>query len=402
MLTSLALIFLAGLAFAALCQAIKIPRIIGMLLTGILLGPYVLNLFNESILNESDDLRQMALVIVLIKAGLSLNLDDLKRVGRPALLMSFLPALLEIAAFIIFAPYILGITRIEAAIMGAVLGAVSPAVVIPRMVDLMERGYGTDKSIPQMIVAGSSLDDVFVIVLFSAFTGIAQGNGINIMDFVGIPVSIVLGILLGCIAGFLLSCFFETNFAHGHLIRGSMKVVIVLGLAFLMLAIEDWFNDIVSISGLLAVMSMALVIATRSVPEVTTRLQDKYGKLWIAAEVILFVLVGADVDIRYTLDSGIGAVLMILIGLAFRSLGVYLCLIGTNLNFKECLYCIIAYLPKATVQAAIGSVPLSLGLPCGKIVLSVAVLSILITAPLGAIGMDLSYKRLLAEKNDIL
>lgn len=402
MLTSLALIFLAGLAFAALCQAIKIPRIIGMLLTGVLLGPYVLNLFDESILNVSGDLRQMALVIILIKAGLSLNLDDLKRVGRPALLMSFLPALFEIAAFIIFAPFILGITRIEAAIMGAVLGAVSPAVVIPRMVDLMERGYGTDKSIPQMIVAGSSLDDVFVIVLFSAFTGIAQGSGINIMDFVGIPVSIVLGILLGCVAGFLLSWFFETNFAHGHLIRGSMKVVIVLGMAFLMLAIEDWLNGIVSISGLLAVMSMALVIATRSVPEVTTRLQDKYGKLWIAAEVILFVLVGAAVDIRYTLDSGVGAVLMILIGLAFRSLGVYLCLIGTNLNFKERLYCIIAYLPKATVQAAIGSVPLSLGLPCGKIVLSVAVLSILITAPLGAIGMDLSYKRLLTEKKDSL
>lgn len=402
MLTSLALIFLAGLAFAALCQAIKIPRIIGMLLTGVLLGPYVLNLFDESILNVSGDLRQMALVIILIKAGLSLNLDDLKRVGRPALLMSFLPALFEIAAFIIFAPFILGITRIEAAIMGAVLGAVSPAVVIPRMVDLMERGYGTDKSIPQMIVAGSSLDDVFVIVLFSAFTGIAQGSGINIMDFVGIPVSIVLGILLGCVAGFLLSWFFETNFAHGHLIRGSMKVVIVLGMAFLMLAIEDWLNGIVSISGLLAVMSMALVIATRSVPEVTTRLQDKYGKLWIAAEVILFVLVGAAVDIRYILDSGVGAVLMILIGLAFRSLGVYLCLIGTNLNFKERLYCIIAYLPKATVQAAIGSVPLSLGLPCGKIVLSVAVLSILITAPLGAIGMDLSYKRLLTEKKDSL
>lgn len=395
MLTSLALIFLVGLSLAAICQRIKLPRIIGMLVTGIVLGPYVFDLFDSSILDISAELRQMALVIILIKAGLSLNIKDLKKVGRPAILMSFLPAVFEIAAFVLFAPLILGVNRIEAAIMGAVLGAVSPAIVVPRMVELMERKYGTNKGIPQMILAGASLDDVFVIVLFSTFVSMAQGGTVQVMDFVSIPISIVLGLLLGAVAGAFLSLFFETKYSHQHLVRNSMKVIIVLGMAFMLLAIENWLSDIISVSGLLAIMSMALVIAMKSVPEVTNRLQEKYGKLWIAAEVILFVLVGAAVDIRYTLEAGIGAVLMIGVGLIFRSVGVYLCMLGTQLNRKERLYCIIAYLPKATVQAAIGSVPLSLGLPCGNLVLSVAVLSILITAPLGAIGMDLSYKQLL-------
>lgn len=398
MLTSLALIFLVGLSLAAICQRFRLPRIIGMLFTGIVLGPYVLDFLDPKILNISAELRQMALVMILIKAGLSLDLSDLKKVGRPAVLLSFLPAVFEILAFVLLAPVVLGINHIEAAVMGAVLGAVSPAVVVPRMVQLMEEGYGTNRRIPQMVLAGASLDDVFVIVLFTAFVGMAQGGELHMLDFVDIPVSIVLGILLGVVSGWFLSWFFETSYAHRHLIRNSMKTIIVLGVSFVLLAVEDWLEGIVAVSGLLGIMSMAMVLAMRSVPEVRCRLQEKYGKLWLAAEVILFVLVGAAVDIRYTLQAGLGAVAMIFIGLAFRSVGVLLCMVGTNLNRKERLYCVIAYLPKATVQAAIGSVPLSLGLPCGQMVLSVAVLSILITAPLGAIGMDASYRRLLQRE----
>lgn len=395
MLTSLALVFLVGLGFAAICQKIRLPRIIGMLITGILLGPYVFDLLDDSILGISADLRQMALVIILIKAGLSLNINDLKKVGRPAILMSFLPAVFEILAFVLLAPLVLGISRMDAAIMGAVLGAVSPAVVVPRMVQLMEENYGTDKSIPQMILAAASLDDVFVIVLFTSFVETAQSGSMRLLDLMNIPVSIVLGIALGALVGFALAWFFETSYSHQNLVRNSMKVIIVLGTAFLLLAIEDWLEGIIAVSGLLAIMSMAMVLAMRSVPAVTGRLQAKFGKLWLAAEVILFVLVGAAVDIRYTLKAGPGAVWMILLGLIFRCAGVWLCMMGTKLNLKERFYCMIAYLPKATVQAAIGSVPLAMGLSCGNIVLSVAVLSILITAPLGAVGMDLSYKKLL-------
>lgn len=400
MLTSLALIFLVGISFAAICKKIKLPGIIGMLITGVVLGPFVLDLLDPSILGISSELRQMALVIILLKAGLSLNFKDLKKVGRPAILMSFLPAVFEIAAFLLFAPALLGLKRVEAALMGAVLAAVSPAVVVPRMVQMMEQKYGTGKSIPQMILAGASLDDVFVIVLFTAFLGMAQGKGASAVSFLNIPVSIVLGVLLGAAAGFLLSWLFETNYSHKHLVRNSMKVIIILGTAFLLLAIETWLEGTVAVSGLLAVMSMGMVIAVRSVPEVTKRLQEKYGKLWLAAEVVLFVLVGAAVDISKTFEAGAGAVLMIFIALLFRSVGVMLCLIGTKLNKKERLYCVIAYIPKATVQAAIGAVPLSLGLSCGNIILSVAVLSIVITAPLGAIGMDLSYKKLLKKESD--
>ena len=398
MLTSLALIFLVGLAMAALCQQLHLPRIIGMLVTGILLGPCVLNALDASILSISSELRQMALIIILIKAGLSLNLADLKKVGRPAVMMSCVPASCEILAFILFAPAILGITRIEAAVMGAVLGAVSPAVVIPRMVQLMDEHYGTEKSIPQLILAGASCDDIFVIVLFSTFTSMAQGGSANVMDFVNIPVSILLGIALGAAVGFVLSWFFETAYARAHTVRNSMKVIIVLGMAFLLMSIESWLKGIVSVSGLLAVVSMACVLKMRCVPSVSKRLSEKFSKLWLAAEVILFVLVGAAVDIRYTLAAGIPAVAMILLALVFRAAGVCLCMAGTALNRKERLFCVIAYLPKATVQAAIGSVPLAMGLPCGQIVLSVAVLAILITAPLGAIGMDATYQKLLEKQ----
>lgn len=398
MLTSLAFIFLVGLSMAAICQRLKLPRIIGMLITGIVLGPYVLDLLDPSILSISADLRQMALIIILLKAGLSLNLSDLKKVGRPAIMMSCVPASCEILAFVLFAPYILGITRIEAAVMGAVLGAVSPAVVVPRMVQLMDTKYGTDKSIPQLIMAGASCDDIYVIVLFSTFVSMAQGGSANLMDFVNIPVSIILGIVLGAITGFLLSMFFETAYAHKHYVRNSMKVIVVLGVSFLLMAIETWLEGIISVSGLLAVVSMACVLKIKSIAFVSKRLSEKFGKLWLVAEVLLFVLVGAAVDIRYTMNAGIAAVLMIFIALAFRSAGVALCLIRTPLTVRERLFCMIAYLPKATVQAAIGSVPLAMGLPCGQIVLSVAVLAILITAPLGALGMDISYKRLLKRE----
>lgn len=395
MLTSLAYIFLVGFSLAAICQKIKLPRIIGMLVTGVLLGPFVLDLLDPSILGISAELRKMALVIILIKAGLSLNISDLKKVGRPALLLSFLPAVCEITAYVLLAPVLLGINRIEAAVMGAVMGAVSPAVVVPRMVQLMEEKYGTNKQIPQMILAGASLDDVFVIVLFTTFLSIAQGNSAQWQDFLNVPVSIVTGIILGAVTGLFLSWFFETAYSHNNLVRNSTKVIIVLGTSFILLAAEGWLDGIVAVSGLLAVMSMAMMLAEKCTPSVTKRLQEKYGKLWIAAEVILFVLVGAAVDIRYTLDAGAMAVAMIALALVFRCFGVFLCTLGTPLTKKERFFCMISYLPKATVQAAIGSVPLSMGLPCGKIVLSVAVLSILITAPLGALGMDASYKKLL-------
>lgn len=400
MLTSLALIFLVGLAVASICQQIKLPRIIGMLITGIVLGPYVLDFLDPSILLISADLRKMALIIILLKAGLSLNLSDLKKVGRPAIMMSFVPASFEILAFVLFAPMILGVTRVEAAVMGAVLGAVSPAVVVPRMVQLMEARYGTEKSIPQLILAGASCDDIFVIVLFTTFVGMAQGGEIHPADLINIPVSILFGILLGAVVGLFLNLFFETAYVHKHYVRNSVKVIIILGMSFLLIAVEGWMEGIVSVSGLLAVVSMACVLKIRNIGFVSKRLSEKFGKLWLAAEVILFVLVGAAVDIRYTMEAGAAAIGMIFLALMIRAIGVMLCMAGTPLNGKERLFCVIAYLPKATVQAAIGSVPLSLGLPCGKIVLSVAVLAILITAPLGALGMDMSYKRLLVkEKN---
>lgn len=398
MLTSLSFIFLVGLAMAAICQRIRLPRIIGMLLTGIVLGPYVLDLLDPSILSISSELRQMALIIILVKAGLSLNLADLKKVGRPAVMLSCVPASFELLGYVLFAPMILGVNRIEAAVMGAVLAAVSPAVVVPRMVKLMETGYGTKKSIPQMILAGASCDDIFVIVLFSTFSGMAQGGSARLMDFANIPVSIVSGILLGAAAGWLLSLFFETAYAKKHYVRNSMKVIIVLGVSFLLMSVETWVKPYLSVSGLLAVVGMACVLKLRSIKAVSARLSEKFGKLWLAAELLLFVLVGAAVDIRYTMGAGLAAVFMIFTALLFRTVGVLLCLVGTELNWKERLFCVIAYLPKATVQAAIGSVPMAMGLSCGQIVLSVAVMAILITAPLGALGMDSTFEKLLEKE----
>lgn len=396
MLTSLALIFLLGLAAAALAQSLKLPRIVGMLLMGIVLGPYVLNWLDPSILSVSAELRKMALIVILIKAGLSLKVKDLKAVGRPALLMSCLPASFEILGYVALAPLVLGIGWRESAVMGAVLAAVSPAVVVPRMVKLMEEGWGTEKCIPQMILAGASLDDVFVITLFSTFTGMA--GTASLAAFASIPLSIVFGIGAGILTGLVLARLFVLCEGHGRPIRATVKAIILLGVAFLLIALEGWLEGRVPLSGLLAVTAMACALQTKSKPEVGAKLSEKFGKLWLAAEVILFVLVGAAVDIRYTLSAGPAAVAMILLALAVRSVGVVLCVQGTALSRRERLFCVIAYLPKATVQAAIGSVPLALGLPEGKLILSVAVLGILLTAPLGALGIDASYQRLLKKE----
>ena len=395
MLLSLAIIILVGLSAAAVFERIGLPRIIGMLGVGIIISPYVLDLLDSSILGISSELRQIALIIILVKAGLSLNLSDLKKVGRPAVMMSFVPACCEISGYVMIAPLLLGINRIEAAVMGAVLSAVSPAVVVPRMVKMIEEKWGTQKSIPQMILAGASCDDIFVIVLFSTFVTMANGSTAKLTDFLNIPISIILGVVTGSAVGLLIYLLFEKSYQHEHKIRNSTKVIILLGTSFLLMSIETLVKPYVAVSGLLAVVAMACVIKLKADKSVSVRLSKKFGKLWIGAEVILFVLVGAAVDIRYTLTAGGAAVLMIFIALAFRAVGVCLCLLGTELTAKERIFCVIAYLPKATVQAAIGSVPLSLGLPCGKIVLSVAVLAILITAPLGAIGIDRSYRQLL-------
>lgn len=400
MFLSLALIFLLGLSAASIFEKIGLPRIIGMIVVGIIISPYVLGLLDSSILGISPELRQTALIIILIKAGLSLDLSDLRKAGRPAVMMSFVPACFEIAGYTVFAPLLLGTNRIDSAVMGAVLSAVSPAVVVPRMVKLIEEKRGTEKCIPQMILAGASCDDIFVIVLFSTFVTMAQGGSAKVSDFLNIPVSIVLGILLGTLAGICVHFLFERAYRRNHTISSTTKVIVILGTAFLLMAVETLVKSYAAVSGLLAIVAMACIIRLRSDKNVSSRLSEKFGKLWIGAEVILFVLVGAAVDVRYTLAAGLSALLMIFISLAFRAVGVFICLLGTKLTAKERLFCIIAYLPKATVQAAIGSVPLSLGLPCGKIVLSVAVLAILITVPLGAIGIDRTYSRLL-EKEEI-
>ena len=399
MLLSLAIIFLVGLSAAAVFEKIGLPRIIGMLGVGIAVSPYVLDLLDPSVLGISSELRQIALIIILVKAGLSLNLSDLKKVGRPAVMMSFVPACCEIVGYVLFAPLLLGVNHIEAAVMGAVLSAVSPAVVVPRMVKLIEDKVGTDKGIPQMILAGASCDDIFVIVLFSTFVTMAQGGSVIATDFLNIPTSIVLGVLLGASVGLAVFFLFEKAYQYNYKIRNSTKVIILLGTSFLLMGIETLVKPYVAMSGLLAVVAMACIVKMKADKCVSAQMSKTFGKLWIGAEVMLFVLVGAAVDIRYTLTAGGMAVLMIFIALSFRTVGVCLCMLGTELTTKERLFCVIAYLPKATVQAAIGSVPLSLGLPCGKIILSVAVLAILITAPLGAIGIDRTHKKLIGGEN---
>ncbi|HIR10884.1 MAG TPA: cation:proton antiporter [Candidatus Fimenecus excrementavium] len=389
MLTSLALIFLFGLIFGALFQKLRLPPLLGMLIVGIVLGPYALNWLDDSLLSISADLRQIALIIILTRAGLNLNISDLKKVGRPAILMCFLPACFEILGMLVLAPPLLHISYLDAAIMGAVVGAVSPAVIVPKMLRLMEEGYGTKKSIPQLILAGASVDDVFVIVLFSSFTGLAKGESFSPWRFAEIPISILLGVLLGAALGLALAFFFQK--VH---VRDSVKVLLLLSFSFLLVALEDALEGFVPISGLIAVMSLGIALQ-RKRDIVARRLSLKFSKLWVAAELLLFVLVGATVDLHYAYAAGLPAVILIFGVLLFRMAGVWVCLFKTKLLFKERLFCVLAYMPKATVQAAIGSVPLSMGLSCGNIVLTVAVLAILITAPLGAFLIDLTYKKLL-------
>lgn len=391
MLMSIAIILLLGLLVGWLFSKIKLPSLLGMIIVGIILSPHCLNMVDESIIMISGDLRQIALVIILTRAGLSLNLSDLKKVGRPAILMCFMPACVEMIGTIIFAPILLGVTYLEAAIIGSVIAAVSPAVVVPRMIKLMEEGYGKEKSIPQLILAGASVDDVFVIVVFTALTTLASTGKMSASSFIQIPVSIILGVMLGCVVGIILVWFFK----KWHM-RDSVKVLIIISISFLLLEVQSRLEGVVPVSGLLAIMSMGIII-NQKYDVLAKRLSVKYNKMWLGAEVFLFVLVGIAIDIKYALKAGIIVIGLVVLALVFRMIGVGLSLVKTDLTKKERLFCAIAYTPKATVQAAIGTIPLAMGLACGEMVLTVAVVAILITAPFGALCVDSLYKKLLEK-----
>lgn len=393
MLTSIALIFILGLFGGWLFSKMKLPSLIGMIIVGIIISPHCLNMVDDSILSISGDLRQIALVIILTRAGLSLNISDLKKVGRPAILMCFVPACLEMIGTILIAPKVFGVSVLEAAVIGSVIAAVSPAVVVPRMIKLIGEGYGTKKSIPQLILAGASVDDVFVIVVFTAFTALASTGKVSASSFIQIPTSILLGVLLGGCVGM----FFIWFFKKFHM-RDSIKVLILLSVSFLLLELQNRMESVIAISGLLAIMSMGIIIKQKY-DVLAKRLSVKYNKLWIGSEIFLFVLVGIAVDLSYAKRAGAAVIFIVITALIFRMSGVALSLVKTNLNKKERLFCAIAYTPKATVQAAIGTIPLAMGLSCGEIVLTVAVVSILLTAPFGAICVDNLYKKLL-EKMD--
>lgn len=394
MLTSLACLFLVGILFSQLLQRLHLPGLLGMILTGILLGPYGLNWLSPQLMTIAADLRQLALVLILLRAGLALDLNDLKRVGRPAILLCFVPAILEIIGYVVLGPGLLGLSAIECAVMGAVIAAVSPAVIVPRMLKLMEEKRGTTQSIPQMIMAGASADDVLVIVLFSSFLSLAQGESGSAVGLLQVPVSILAGLFIGAITGLLLCWFFR----RVHL-RDSIKVLILMSVAFLLLEAENWLQAFLPVSGLLAIMAMGIAIYSRY-SLLAGRLSQKFSRLWVGAEMMLFVLVGAVVNPAYLVKAGGPLILLIFSALLLRMGAVALCLIKTPLNRKERVFCMIAYCPKATVQAAIGAVPLSLGLACGELVLSAAVIAILITAPLGALGIDLTYRRWLKPEKE--
>ena len=391
MLLSISLILLVGMSVGWICKKMKLPSLLGMLVTGIVLGPYMLNLLDDSILGISAELRKIALIIILTRAGLGLDLSGLKKIGRPAVLMCFVPASLELLGILLIAPKLLGISMLEAAILGAVLAAVSPAVVVPRMVKLMEEGYGVREGIPQLILAGASVDDVYVIVLFSTFLGMIQGESASVIHFINIPISIVLGVGIGFLIGIILAYYFKK--VH---IRDTSKVLIILSISLLLVVLEDHLTIPITFSALIAIMFIGIGLQKKR-EVVARRLSVKYGKLWVAAEVFLFVLVGATVNIGYLSKVGVKALVVIAVALIFRMFGVFLCLLGTSLDKKERVFAMMAYTPKATVQAAIGGIPLSLGLACGEIVLTVAVLAIVLTAPAGAFAMDLSYKKFLKK-----
>lgn len=391
MLLSISLILLVGMSVGWICKKMKLPSLLGMLVTGIVLGPYMLNLLDDSILGISAELRKIALIIILTRAGLGLDMSGLKKIGRPAVLMCFVPASLELLGILLIAPKLLGISMLEAAILGAVLAAVSPAVVVPRMVKLMEEGYGVREGIPQLILAGASVDDVYVIVLFSTFLGMIQGESASVIHFINIPISIFLGVGIGFLIGVILAYYFKK--VH---IRDTSKVLIILSISLLLVVLEDHLTIPITFSALIAIMFIGIGLQKKR-EVVARRLSVKYGKLWVAAEVFLFVLVGATVNIGYLSKVGVNALVVIAVALIFRMFGVFLCLLGTSLDKKERLFAMMAYTPKATVQAAIGGIPLSLGLACGEIVLTVAVLAIVLTAPAGAFAMDLSYKKFLKK-----
>lgn len=389
MLFSIALLLLGGMFAGWLCRKLRLPALLGMILVGVLAGPAVLDLIDGSILGISSQLRKIALIIILSRAGLTLNLEDLKKNGRPAVLMCFVPAAFEITGMILLAPLLLPVTRLEAAVMGSVVAAVSPAVIVPKMIKLMEEGYGVRKGIPQIILAGASVDDVFVIVLFSAFTSLAQGKEISVISFVNIPVSILLGAVIGIVLGYALASYFQRVG-----VRDAVKLLVFLSVSFLLTAAEGSLHTGITFSGLIAVMFMGIGLQRKKMDS-AKMLSGKFNQMWVFAEVILFTLVGASVDISYVSSAGLAAVILIFAVLVFRMLGVCLCMAGTKLNWKERIFCMLAYMPKATVQAAIGGLPMAMGLPCGKIVLTVAVLAIFITAPLGAFLIDATYQKLL-------
>lgn len=392
MLLSIALIIIIGMAMGGICNKIKLPSLIGMLVTGIVLGPYVLNLLSPDLLAISADIRKIALIIILTRAGLGLDLSGFKKIGRPAFLMCFLPATFELIGVLLLAPVFLGVTYNEAAIIGAVLAAVSPAVVVPRMVKLMDERYGTKEGIPQLILAGASVDDVYVIVLFQTFISIIQGNEISVISFINIPISIALGIVIGIILGYVLALVFNKL-----KMKNIVKLLLILGISLILVVLEDKMLTAISFSSLIAIMFMGIGLKNKN-EEVAKALSSKYGEMWIGAEIFLFVLVGATVNITFLTNVGIVAIIVIIGALVFRMIGVFLCLLGTNIKAKERLFTMLAYTPKATVQAAIAGIPLALGLSCGDTVLTVAVLAIVFTAPIGAFMIDSTYKKLL-QKN---
>lgn len=394
MLFSLAMMVLCGLVLSGTMQKLKLPGLVGMLLAGIVLGPYALNLIAPELLNISTDLREIALIVILTRAGLALDIKDLKKVGRPAILMCFIPATFEIVATTIFAPIFFPISHLEAAIMGTVLGAVSPAVIVPKMLKLMESGYGKSKSIPQLIMAGASVDDIYVIVLFTSFMGMYGGSGFDAASLVKVPIAIVFGLLAGMLLGLTLVKLFQKI----HM-RDTAKILILLSTAFLLVSLETAIKAYMPMSGLLAVMALGGTIL-KQYDILAKRLSGKFSKIWVAAELMLFVLVGATMDISYVAKAGVAAAALIFVALLIRICGVFVCLAKTQISTKERLFCAIAYLPKATVQAAIGGLPLTAGVAAGNTILTVAVLSILITAPLGAIGVDATYKKMLTRSND--
>ena len=392
MAISLAVILLLGLLANRLFEKLKMPGLLGMLILGIVIGPYGLNILQPDMILISADLRKIALIIILLRAGLGVKRDDLKENGITALKMSSIPCLIEGLFVALASIKFLNFTFIQGGILGFIIAAVSPAVVVPFMLKLIENNVGSKRGIPTLILAGASIDDVFAITIFGAFLGLYSGSHINIaIQLLNIPVSIILGVAAGIIIGFLLIKLFRRYDIHD-----TKKTLIILGFSILLSELENMLKIKIQVATLLGVMAIGFVIMER-LPDIGKKLSGKFGDIWVPAQILLFVLVGAQVNINVALEAGGVGIIVILIGLVGRSLGVIISLFATDFNWKERLFCIIAYIPKATVQAAIGAIPLSLGVESGDIILAVAVLSILITAPLGAIGIHYFSEKLLEQ-----